>query len=510
MTTPVPVPLPTASYQLADLRASSKRLIGCYPEILDADTTDDLREKNPPEPLALRRWPGITTLAGTSGTADQVRGMWEMAGVQYAVIGQALYSVASNGVVTLLSTSVIPGTSFVRMTDNGACLVILIPNTNICFTYCPNGGGWAQLTNAFFLAFGGAADCWFVDTYIVFLAAGAGNATTNGIGSFTFFNDDGRQVSGNNQITFTSAASFTRSFGTDPFIGMCVDHREVIMFGSRTTEGFVTTAVQVGTPFVASPDTFIPLGAHISAPYAIALQDNAAFFIANDLTVRRRNGQTPLRVSQPGIELILREAQKAGQLQGCYALTPTIDGHPFYIISIPNAQHTIGYDCVTQKWFELESSSFGLWRVLCWYNGFGLQLVGDSQSGTIGYLDPDVQTEFANLTNASQVICGWTCQPLYYGNNRYTIRRVEAVVTAGLGQSQTVAPIIDLLESDNYGETFDVVADPQTLGLQSEFDNRAIWWNRGQARGRVMQFRITDVTPVFAVDCNAEIDPGKF
>lgn len=507
--TTVPVPLPTASYQLPDLRASCKRLIGCYPEVLDADTTDDLREKNPPEPLALRRWPGITGLAATNVSTDQVRGMWEMDGVQYAVIGSGLYVVANNGVLTLVSTTPIPDSSFVRMTDNGACLVILVPNTNLCFTYCPNGGGWAQLTSSFFLAFG-AADCWYVDTYIVFLAAGAGNATTNGIGAFTFFNDDGRQVSGNNQITFTSTASFTRSFATDPFIGMCVDHREVIMFGSRTTEGFVTTAVQVGTPFVASPDTFIPMGVHISAPYSIALQDNAAFFIANDFTVRRRNGQTPLRVSEPGIELILREAQKLGQLQGCYALTPTIDGHPFYIISIPNAQRTLAYDCVTQKWFEIESSPFGLWRALCWYNGFGLQLVGDAYSGSIGYLDPDVQTEFVSLANSSTVTCAWTCQPLYYGNNRYTIRRVEAVVTPGQGQSQTVAPIIDLLESDDFGQTFDTAGDPETLGLQGEFDNRPIWWNRGQSRSRVMQFRVTGITTTFAIDCNAEIEPGKF
>jgi hypothetical protein len=507
------IPLPTASYQLGDLRASCKRLIGCYPELLDSDTQDDLREKDPPEPLALRRWPGITTITGTSNSGDQVRGLWEMAGVQYAVIGSSLYSIAANGVLTLLnnggSAIPIPGQGFVRMTDNGACLVILVPNTTSAFTYTPNGLGFQQLIAPFFVGFG-AADCWFVDTYIVFLAAGAGNATTNGLGSLTFFNDDGRQVSGNNQITFASAASFTRSFGTDPFVGMCVDHREVLMFGSRTSEGFVTAPVQTGTPFISAPDTFIPIGVHISAPYSIALQDNAAIFVANDLTIRRRQGQTPVRISQPGIELILREAQKLGQLQGCFALTPTIDGHPFYILNIPNAQRSLAYDCVTQKWFEIESSGFGLWRALCWYNGFGKQLIGDASSGTVGFLDPDVQTEFAGLANSTQVICAWTCQPIYDRNNRYTIRRVEAVVTAGAGQSQTVAPIIDLLESDDWGQTFVTVGDLQTLGLQSDTDNRAIWWNRGQSRSRVMQCRVTDVTPVFSIDMQAEVDGGKW
>jgi hypothetical protein len=485
-------------------------LIGCYPEVLAQDAASDLKEVSPtPQPLALRRWPGITTFTGTSTASDQVRGMWEMAGVQYAVIGPTLYRVANSGVLTAVSTSSIPGTGFVRMTDNGACLVVLVPNTTTCFTYSL-GGGWLALTSTFFLAFG-AADCWYVDTYIVFLAAGAGNATTNGIGSYTFFNDDGRQVSGSGQITFTSAASFTRSFATDPFVSMCVDHREVIMLGTRTTEGFVTTAVQNGTPFIAAPDTFIPTGCHISAPYATALQDQSVFWVANDLTVRRRAGQTPTRVSQPGVELILREAQKAGQLQGCYALTPTLDGHPFYVLQIPNAQRTLVFDCLTSEWFELESSSFGLWRALSWYNGFGLQLIGDAQSGQIGYLDPDVQSEFAGSTAAaSTVLCAWTCQPVYDGNNRITIRRVEAIVTAGAAPTQLTAPIIDLLESDDFGQTFTTAGDPETLGIQGDVDNRAIWFNRGQSRSRVMQFRVTNFTTTFTVDTRADLFGGKW
>ncbi len=429
-----------------------------------------------------------------------------MAGVQYAVIGPNLYIIGSNGVPTQVSTSQIPGQSFVRMTDNGACLVILVPNTNICFTYCPGSGTpWAQLTAPFFLELG-AADCWFCDTYIVFLAAGAGNPTTNGIGSYTFFNDDGRQTSGPNQITFTGTAEFTREFGTDPFIGMCVDHREVLLFGSRTSEGYVSTTVANGTPFITAADTFMPIGAHISAPYSVALQDNSAFWVANDLTIRRRNGQTPVRISQPGIELILREAHKAGELQGCFALTPTFDGHPFYVLQIPNAQRTLAYDCVTQQWFEIESTSFGFWRALCWYNGFGQQLIGDSQTGSIGYLDGDVQTEFVTTANPSQVLCAFTCQPIYDGNKTCTVNWVQAVVTAGQGMSQTVAPVIDLLESDDFGETFTTSGDLQTLGTQGDTDNRAIWSNRGQARSRVNQFRITDISTMFSVDIQADVD----
>ena len=309
----IQIPLPLASYQLADLRAGSKRLVGCYPEPAPQSQPDDQRGQ---QPAALRRWPGISTFT-PSGLANPIRGMWEMAGVVYAVVGFDLFTVSSAGAFTIVPGSLgvntpgggISGSGFVRMTDNGACLVILVPGTDVCYTYTPltGGGGLQQLTSSFFLTLGGAIDCWFVDTYIVFLAN-----NNNGNGSYTFFNDDGRQVSGSGQITFTTAASFNRQFGTDPFYGMCVDHREVLMFGSRSSEGFVNTGNATGSPFSAASDTYMPYGVHPQCPYSIALQDNSVMWVANDLTVRRRDGQTPVRVSTPDIEALLSNANKHG------------------------------------------------------------------------------------------------------------------------------------------------------------------------------------------------------
>jgi len=180
-------PLPLASYQLPDLRAGSKRLIGCYPEMAQQTQPDDQFSQNP---ATLRRWPG-TSLFTPSGFTNPLRGMWEMAGTVYAVIGFDLYTVSSAGTYTLVpgSSGGITGTGFVRMTDNQACLVILVPGTDTCYTYTPfsGGGGFQQLTNSFFLNLGGAIDCWYVDGFIVFLANNNG-----GNGSFTFFNDDGK------------------------------------------------------------------------------------------------------------------------------------------------------------------------------------------------------------------------------------------------------------------------------------------------------------------------------
>ena len=509
---PKTIPLPLATYQLPDLRAGSKRLVGCYPEMAQQTQPDDMFSQNP---ASLRRWPGITQFTG-SGFASALRGMWEMAGVVYAVVGADLYTVNSSGIFTIVtgSNSGIIGTGFVRMTDNGACLVILVPGTDTCFTYTPfaGGGGFQQLSAAFFLTLGGAIDCWYVDTFIVFLAN-----NNNGNGSFTFFNDDGRQVTGNAQITFTTAASFSRQFGTDPFYGMCVDHREVLMFGSRSSEGFVNTGNAVGSPFSAAPDTYMPYGVHPLGAFTIANQDNSFIWVCNDLTVRRREGQTPTRISTAAIEAILLNANKAGNLTGMYALSspagsPTWAGHPFYILTLPAAQLTLAYDCVTQQWFSLVSVLNGQeiqYRALSYLNAFGKQLIGDSESGVIGYLDDQVQTEFGNAN--APVVCALTTQPIYDGNNRIVVRRLEAVITAGAGPTPGVAPKVSLLLSDNWGQTFDVSGDDsQTLGLPGDTDNRAIWWNLGQHYSLVPQIRITDPSPTFTIALEADIELGKW
>src|SRR6185312_6905625 len=214
------LPLPIGSYVLPDPRASCKRLVNIFSEPVPQDSVvSEIKSGSPSDsqPSYLRRWAGITQFA-TDGSTNPVRGLWLMQGVVYAVIWPTLYSMSSTGSLTQVGTG-IPGSGFVRMTDNTACLVILVPNSNTCYTYCPNASGqptFQQLTASLFITYG-AIDCKFVDSYIVFLS------TSGRI----FYNDDGQIISGQNQITFTTNAIFPREFGTDLFVGLGVDHREV-------------------------------------------------------------------------------------------------------------------------------------------------------------------------------------------------------------------------------------------------------------------------------------------
>lgn len=543
------VPIPLDSFKMRDPRASGKSLVGCFPVPLDTDAVNSATSKTAApdgkQPAALQRMHGTAPLANLiipTSEDTNVRGFDNMQGLEYVVIGQTLYFLQEGNVLTIVPGSLnqifhnpIPGTSdFVRMSNNTDCLIILIPGTNHAWSYCPGGGGFAKMNQSLFLTLG-AADMWFVDTYMVFLAAGSvdlnnpSDEPTSLIegSSYTFYNDDGSVTSGAGQITFTSAATFTREFGTDLFVGGIIDHREILLMGSRTSEGYVNVGASVGTPFQAAPDSFIQKGCHYLCAYTIAMQDEAPIWVANDLTVRRRNGQTPVKISNPGIDEFLQTAN----LQGCYALTPTVDGHPMWVLTVPMERRTVVYDCLTQKWFDLESNvnQIGYWRPLCNHVWRGLQLVGDSQSAAIGYLTPDTYTEFFpsfGETIDTQVqqclqVCQFTTQGIYDGNNRIIHRRLEIVMTPGgstnLRQSPytpftanpSYAPQVELYVSDN-GVVFQSYTDPVTLGALGDYDKRAFWFNLGQARIRFYRFRVTEPTKLFTVDILADLQGGKW
>jgi hypothetical protein len=485
------IPLPVGSYVAADPTASCKRLVNIFSEPVPADSVlQELKGGNPYQesaPSFLRRWAGIKPFA-SDGTSNRTRGLWTMQGVLYAVIGPTLYSISKSGTAVELGTG-IPGNSFVRMTDNTACLVILVPNSTNCYTYCPNSAGihFQQLTASLFTTYG-AIDCHFVDSFIVFLA-------TNGR---LFYNDDGQIVSGQEQITFTTNATFPREFGTDLFVGMGTDHRVLTLFGLLSSESYVNVGNPVGTPFSTAPQSFVELGCHPDAPYTIALQDQALFWVANDKTVRRKNGQTAQRVSNSGIEAILEHAN----LQGSYALTPSIAGHALWVLVIPKSYRTVVYDCLTQEWFEIDSYGLGYWRALCYNNAYSRQFVGDTEGHGIGYLDTNVFTEYG-----ATMVSSFTTQPIYKDHNRVSHRRLELIISTG--QGGFTGANLSLYVSDDSANTFRGFPD-RNLGPLGSFFIRVIWFNLGQSRNRVYRFSTSDPTPTFTVQITADLELNKW
>jgi hypothetical protein len=476
------IPLPTGSYRFPEPKASVRRLVNCYaeaaPQITEADSKDKL------SPVILRRAPGISTFCQISA-GDSIRGMWMMLGVLFAVCGNSLYSVSPQGVATALASGIY-GNGRVYMSDNTGCLVIIIPGTNQGWCYA--NGALSIITDNTFLTFG-ALNLGFIDSYIVFLA-------TNGR---EFYNSDSKIISGSGPLTFTAGTEFPREFGADLFAGMAIDHRQITMFGQLTSEVFIDTGNATNSPFSSAPNNFIELGC-INGN-TITKQDQSIYWIANDRTVRKQENQTPVRVSNHGIESVLETAY----LNDAYGLAYSIGGHMFYAINMPTAKRCLVYDCTTTEWHELESYKLGYWRVQCTQYYYGMQLVGDSLSGTIGKLDSNVFNEFENTRVAK-----WTHQPYYVDHNRVQHKRFEVVMGTGSGPltGQGSDPLLTLKISDDGGNTFRTMPT-KSLGKTGKRLIRATWYRLGMARERVYQLELSDPVETWVGDAQLETGVAK-
>lgn len=478
--------LPTGSYSFSEPKASIRRLVNCFAEAAPQLQKNDNKTPDQWSPVILRRGPGIPIFSSVS-TKGPVRGMHLLLGVLYAVVGENLYTIASTGAAIQVGSG-ISGVGRVYIDDNTACLVIVVPGTKVAYTYTTSAG-LQSINDPVYLSFG-ALNLGFIDSYIVFLA-------NNGR---EFYNCDSQSVSGQGPISFTAGTEFPREFGTDLFVGMGIDHRTINMFGQLTSEVFIDAGNTTNTPFASAPQNFIELGC--AAGNTICKQDQTLFWLANDRTVRRKNGITPQRVSNNGIEAILDDAV----VSDAYAFPYTLGGHLCYVLTLPTAGRTIVYDVTTTEWHEMSSTKTpnGSWRPFCAINAYGKQLVGDSLTGQIGYLDMSVFTEFGDT-----MIAEWIHQPVYQNHNRVRHMRAELIMSTGMAPlvGQGSDPLITMKISDDGGHNFRAMP-LKSLGMQGYYGDRVVWYRLGMGRDRVYKFILSDPLPMWNTDFQIEVQPG--
>ena len=105
-------------------------------------------------------------------------------------------------------------------------------------------------------------------------------------------------------------------------------------------------------------------------------------------------------------------------------------------------------------------------------------IVGDSQDGRLGIIEPDVYTEYEQ-----EIIRTVTTQPFADQGNVLTVSQLELTVESGVGDFITRDPLIRLAVSRD-GKTFDNEI-PLSMGRVGDYNQRLIW---RKAVGRVSRF----------------------
>lgn len=467
------IPFATQSYQARSLPLSAQRVVNLFAEAAPPDARST---------VVLYGTPGLT-LFGTVGSGP-IRGLHVMGTTLYAVSGDQLYSVSSSGVGTNLGT--LAGRerteSRVDMADNGRQLVII--NSDGKGTVY-DGTTLAAITDPDFPR---ASSLSYVDGYFLFTRPNTGQ----------WFISDLLEATSYDALDFATAETYP-----DPLVKVYVDHREVWLFGTKSTEIWSNTG-GAAFPFERVSGAVIERGC--AAAGSVAKMDNSVFWLGDDGIVYRAAGYQPQRVSTHAIEHAI---EGYATLADALAFTYSQEGHSFFCLTFPDAAVTWVYDASTQLWHERESRddegrSLGRWRVNAYADAYNQHVVGDYDSGQLYTLDMDEATENGLAIRREAVSA-----PVAATGQRLKMARLELELETGVGRTtgQGSTPQAMIQFSDDGGRTWSNERWA-TMGQLGEYRRRVRWYRMGQFRERYLRLTLADPVKVALIGATAELDRG--
>ena len=417
--------------------------------------------------VALYGTPGLklwTTLTGGG-----VRGCIRFTETQAIIVcGTTVWSVNASGTATALTGSVANTTAVVSMASNGSVIMCVTGGTDGYFIN-PTAMTVTTITAAAF-AGGGRVD--FIDGYFVW------NHINTGQFQIT-------QLYG----TAINALDFATAEGApDPLVSVIVDHREVWLLGSTSTEVWYDAG---GTDFPLQriQGAFLEIGC--AATNSVAKLDNSIFWLATDDrgygTIQRAAGYTPARVSNNAVEVAIAAYTV---ISDAVAYTYAQEGASFYVITFPTAGATWCLDVANGLWHERPyrktDGTLTRHRSNCQMNFAGKTLVGDWESGNVYQLDLETFTD-----NGDAILALRACRHVTNDGKYLFNASLELFMQTGVGDNTTPNPQARLRWSDDGGYSWSN-EHFSTIGAIGDRKTRVKWRRLGVSRDRVYEVAITD------------------
>lgn len=445
------------AYTLPAKAANHQRCVNLLAEV------DQQKGKTPSSLVGV---PGLKRVATLGG--GPVRGMIEVNGLLFAVVGPTFGAVAQDGTFSAYGT--VNGTGRVTLVTNG--LQILIIDGVSGFVWNIDANTWFQITDPGFVY--GATQATYQDGYgIVALP----NSQQFGIsGLYDFLTWDA--------LDFGSAEGLPDNVST-----VISNNRYLHIFGTATLELWVNTGGTATNlfPFERVGGTFFQVGC--AAPNSACIADDSVFWLgANDqggLGVYRMNGQQPMRISTVAIE---REWSEYARTDDAFALGVDVGRHPLYMITFPTADRTWVFDAhsgMWSEWLEWEAPAWKRSRVNCFASSFGRLLMGDYRDGRLYELDWDT------YSNDGDPLRSLRMTPYIWGEGKRLFHsRLELFMEPGVGLPSGYGdnPEVMLRFSDDGFKWSNEVR--ASIGRQGEYDRRAVFNRLGSARNRIYEVSI--------------------
>ena len=456
-----------SAYVARSVNAADNQMINLFPEVVP---------EGGKEPAFLQRAPGLTRLA-TVGIGA-IRGMWQFGNYGYVVSGPTLFQIDSNWNATAKGT--VAGTGPVSMADNGTQLFVAVNPQG--YIYNASTDVFQQITDP---DFPGAVTVGYIDGYFVFNEP---NSQKIWVTSLL----DGTSV---DPLEFTSAEG-----SPDNVVAIFVDHREVWVYGTNSTEVFYNAGL-IDFPLARIQGAYNELGC--AAPYSIAKMDNQIYWLGKDARgqgmVFRASGYMGQRISTHAIEWQLQEYP---DLSDAVGYTYQQDGHSFYVLNFPTANTTWVFDVATGAWHERASFANGQFNrhrgnSQMFFNA--TTVIGDFQNGKIYSFDLNV---YADDGEPQKWLRSWRALPTGANNLARTVQhsmQLDCESGVGLNTGQGSNPQVMLRWSDDGGHTWSN-EHWKSMGQIGRTATRTIWRRLGatmKIRDRVYEVSGTDPVRIY-------------
>jgi hypothetical protein len=467
------LPIVGPSYTLRSTNWSAQRTVNMYAQLDETQQSKSI--------AALIGTPGLRlfgTLPGQGGIRGN--GLYRTStGRCFAVQGAGFYEVYSDGTSTLLGT-LLTNSGPVCLKDNTFQLVVVDGLYGYSLDLSTNQ--FQRITSE---AFYGADRVDFLDTYLIF-----NKPNTN---QFYFTNLA--------EVTFDALDFFSVIGAPDLLRSLIVTHREIWLFGMRSTEVWVDTGDAL-TPFARIQGVFLDAG--IGAVHSLAKFGETHAWMGfdedGDVTVYMAQGYQPVRISTHAVEQAFGSYSR---LDDALGWGEEREGHSWYVLTFPTANATWVYDLSTKLWHERAyldptTGTLGRHRANAETVAFGKHLQGDYANGNIYEASLDVYTD-----NGSPIKRLRTTHYTYSKNalewvlyDRLQLDMETGIgleaVDPGTGQAldPSINPTLLLRWSNDGGHTWSDAREA-SAGHVGEYRQRVQWRRLGRARSRVWELSTT-------------------
>lgn len=301
--------------------------------------------------------------------------------------------------------------------------------------------------------------------------------------------------------------------GADPVAAVAANRGELWILGTQTSEVWVNTGA-ADFAFQRVQGGILQQGC--AAKNSVAQLDTSLFWLAQDKKgkgiVVQAQGYQAQRVSTHSIEA---EIQRYSTISDAIGFCFQQNGHAFYVLTFPSADKTWLMEVATKQWSEFNwtdpNGTLRRHRANCCCFGYGVNIVGDWQNGTLYALDPNVFDD-----NGQPIKRIRTFPHLIKDGKRVRYERFVADVQVGtlentlpqqVGVNGVVSssdePLLTLRWSDDRGVSY---GDPimQGMGASGEYLTQVAFSRLGMARDRV--FEVSWSSPINTSLLGAFID----